>query len=333
MKLKFSTWIVLLGMVMVVTGCSKTGDGDWGDGGGNGNGNGDGNYPIGAINGIFSVSDTEKVYFSQGNLQYKASTNTWRFAEHQWDYVGSQNPYQVNPHGDIYLVEPCGTVTGSDNCLISPTYSGWIDLFCWGTSGFNHGANCYQPWSTSTEDGDYCAYGVSTCNLYDHTGKADWGYNAISNGGNSLGQWHTPTIDEWTYVFDLRSTVSGIRYALARVNEVNGVILLPDDWNTDIYALNNTNQNDASFASNTISVSQWAILQRNGAVFLPAAGARGIRYGITISFYWSSTCENRSDGASFMAYHIGLYFDGLETGNGCGAFSNGEAVRLVCPAN
>lgn len=31
--------------------------------------------PTGAINGLFSVSATQQVYFSQGNLQYKASTN------------------------------------------------------------------------------------------------------------------------------------------------------------------------------------------------------------------------------------------------------------------
>ena len=37
--------------------------------------------PEGVINGLFSVSSTKKVYFSQGNLQYQASTNTWRFAE------------------------------------------------------------------------------------------------------------------------------------------------------------------------------------------------------------------------------------------------------------
>ena len=42
----------------------------------------------GAILAEFSVSDSTKIYFSQGNLQYQASTNTWRFAEHQWDYVG-----------------------------------------------------------------------------------------------------------------------------------------------------------------------------------------------------------------------------------------------------
>lgn len=336
MKLKFSKWIMLLGIVMVVTGCSKTDDSDWGDGGGNGNGNGngDGNYPIGAINGIFSVSETEKVYFSQGNLQYKASTNTWRFAEHQWDYVGSQNPYQVNPHGDLYLAEPCGTVAGSDNRLISSTYKGWIDLFCWGTSGFNHGANCYQPWSTSTHYSDYYAYGVDTCNLFDQTGQADWGCNAISNGGNAVGQWRTPTIEEWIYIFDMRNTVSGVRYALAQVNDVNGVILLPDDWNVDVYVLNNTNQDDTGFESNVVSASQWAILQSNGAVFLPVAGGRsGTRYGITVGYYWSATCERTTYGSSFLAFHIGFSFGRLYITGECGDFSNGEAVRLVCTAN
>ena len=46
--------------------------------------------PGGALSGLFSVSATQQVHFSQGNLQYQASTNTWRFAEHQYDYVGTQ---------------------------------------------------------------------------------------------------------------------------------------------------------------------------------------------------------------------------------------------------
>lgn len=51
--------------------------------------------PEGAINGLFSVSPSKKVYFSQGNLQYQASSNTWRFAEHQWNCVGGDRlPYR-----------------------------------------------------------------------------------------------------------------------------------------------------------------------------------------------------------------------------------------------
>ena len=105
--------------------------------------------PTGAISGVFSVSEGNYVCFSKGNLQYQSSTNTWRFADHQYDVIGS------------------------DNHNISSTYSGWIDLFGWGTSGYNHGAVCYQPWSTSTTDADYYAYGGESNNLYDGYGQAD----------------------------------------------------------------------------------------------------------------------------------------------------------------
>ena len=47
----------------------------------------------GILPGIFSVSDSTTIHFSQGNLQYQASTNTWRFAEHQIDVIGDNNIY------------------------------------------------------------------------------------------------------------------------------------------------------------------------------------------------------------------------------------------------
>ena len=130
--------------------------------------------PAGALSGEFSVASGRTVHFSQGNLQYQASTGTWRFATNQWDVVGSQSAY----YSDYY-----GNVTGSDNANISSSYSGWIDLFGWGTSGWNSGANCYQPWSTSTDSSDYYPGGSYTNNLTGAYANADWGvYNAISNG-------------------------------------------------------------------------------------------------------------------------------------------------------
>ena len=74
---------------------------------------------------ILINSNGDKVYLSQGNLQYKASSNTWRFAPNQWDYVGG-----TTSEGIFW-----GNVSGSSNNNISPTYSGWIDLFGWGTNG------------------------------------------------------------------------------------------------------------------------------------------------------------------------------------------------------
>ena len=262
------------------------------------------NGSMGKLNGQFTVGENAVVCFSQGNLQYKASTNTWRFAENQYDYVGS------------------------DNSNISQTYSGLIDLFGWGMSGYNHGANCYQPWSTSTSSSDYYAYGNSSYNLFDQTGKADWGYNAISNGGNTENSgWRTLTREEWDYLFNTRSTSSGIRYAKATVNSVNGVILLPDDWSSDYYTLNSTNTSGVGFSSNIITASQWAILEQHGAVFLPAAG---IRYGTSVSnvgsdgYYWSASYGNSS-------YAYLVYFgDGYLNASSYGYYRYyGPSVRLV----
>jgi hypothetical protein len=242
--------------------------------------------PTGAINGLFSVSAGTSVYFSKGNLQYQASTGTWRFAEHQWDYVGGtlSNLAQVNPSSAYN-----GTVSGSSNNFISSTYSGWIDLFGYGTSGWNSGAVCYQPWSVPSATNYNTEY--LSENLVGAYANADWGvYNAISNGGNQTGLWRTPTIEEWQYLLNSRP---GIRYARAIVNGVCGVIMLPDGWNEAIYALNKTNKPSVSYDSNVVSAADWTnVLEANGAVFFPCAGVRG---GTSITEvnahgeYWSSS--------------------------------------------
>ena len=214
------------------------------------------NLPGGAIDGLFSVSETQQVYFSKGNLQYIGSAgngdenNTgayWKFADHQWDYLGA------NGQGSSYQ-----TIDR--------------DLFCWGTSGYNHGAVGYQPWYVSTNDNDFHAYGNWQRNLYDETGQADWGYNAITNGGNTENSgWRTPTIYEWYYLCFMRVTASGIRWALGTVNGVTGAILLPDEWDASIYALNDAD--GGTFNSNIITGEEWiGTLETNGAVFLPTAG-------------------------------------------------------------
>ena len=276
------------------------------------------NFINGAINGLFSVSASQQVYFSRGNLQYQASTDTWKFAENQWDMIGSENSN------------------------ISENYVGWIDLFGWGTSGY-HDSNDpynvnYQPWSTSTSEvnSSYNKYGygpstnMTDPNLTGTSANYDWGvYNPISNGGNTTNQWRTLTNAEWIYVFNTRSTTSGIRYAKANVNNVNGVILLPDDWSNDTYILIYPNNSGASFSRNTITASQWNILERAGAVFLPAAG---YRYGTDVydvgsrGDYWSA-----SYGDSGFAFCVDFY-DGRLLPDYWGSRLFGFSVRLVCPA-
>jgi hypothetical protein len=285
--------------------------------------------PTGAIKGQFSVNDNgDMVYFSQGNLQYNPFYDTWRFAEHQWDYVGG-----------TYLFHHYGNVDNCSNNDVSPTYEGWMDLFGWGTSGWDNGNTYYQPWEVNNDwyivDDEYVSCGrlYGPPGRFDLTGNyanSDWGhYNTISNGD---GRWRTLTIDEWGYVFNLRSTDSGIRYARAQLRISNGeiidgIILLPDDWNEIYYMLYDTNNASASYESNVIM--DWSIFEAHGAVFLPPTGTRGglVYLNSGNGCYWSASCSN-SDKAN--AYSV--FFDSYSIGPWDCDRMDGRAVRLVSPA-
>ncbi|MBR5433764.1 MAG: T9SS type A sorting domain-containing protein [Bacteroidales bacterium] len=255
--------------------------------------------PIVIVNGViqkaFSVSENgKKVYFSQGNLQYQASTGLWHFAENQWDFVGTQKSSD----------DVGGTVDDSDNRKTSSTYSGWIDLFGWGTSGWSSGANAYQPYSTSERYYDYYPGGSNSNELTGSYASADWGvYNKISNGGNQTGLWRTLTYQEWQYLIEKRENASS-KYGIATVNNINGLVLLPDSWTlpsgvTFTSGVANVSGSDYYKTVNNYSAEEWAKLEANGAVFLPAAG---IRHGTNVlnvgfqGFYWSSS-------SSSLGYH------------------------------
>lgn len=257
---------------------------------------------VGSLPGLFSINDNQHIRFSKGNLQYIGNTSSpyWKFADNQWDFLGSSQ-------------------------------DGWSenvdrDLFGWGTSGYNHGALSYQPWSTSLYSNQYYAYGNYNYSLFDQTGKADWGYNPISNGGNMENQWRTLTRAEWQYIFHYRNTITGIRYVKARVNGVCGIVLLPDNWVSSIYTLNNPN--GGTFDSNVISSEEWVnVLEPNGAVFLPGAGHRysTSHYAGNDNFgsYWTSTYYNNTHACS-------VYFniDNINISDQSGRFY-GFAVRLI----
>ena len=267
------------------------------------------NPPIpGTIEFAFSVSADKQIYFSQGNLQYQASTGTWRFAEHQYDMIGA------------------------DNANISEDYEGWIDLFGWGTSGWNSGANAYQPYSTSTSKSDYYPGGDYTNNLTGDYANADWGVNnAISNGGNKAGLWRTLTKDEWSYLTYKRTNASSKR-GVATVNNVNGLVLLPDSWTlpdgvTFNSGIANLNGSDYYKTVNDYSAEEWAKMEANGAVFLPAVGYRTgttMFYFGSNGYYWLSSISDDSKGRAYSGgfHSSNVYAAG---GNRC----DGMSVRLV----
>lgn len=260
----------------------------------------------------FSVAEGQQVFFSPGNLQYctvgshttveGTASGTFRFAEHQYDYLGQAN------------------------ALVSDTNSGWIDLLTWGSSGW-HVAPC------SEKDGDYDIESLCGNEAY-----ADWGvYNAI--GDDAPGTWRTLTRDEWDYLVNHRaaSTVDGTdsaRYAEATVCGVNGLIIFPDQFSrpASLAPIANINQNNLSisFNDNTYNAEEWTLMEQAGAVFLPAAGFRGGTWLSTIGdggSYWASTCN-----AARQAYAL-LFINGLVNASAECTYEKdrgyGRSVRLV----
>ena len=245
----------------------------------------------------FSVSESKQVAFSKGNLQYNVNDKTWRFAEHQWDYVG----------GTVDNART-GNVVGCTNTSVAGP---WIDLFGWGTWTVN-GAD---PASVSLINSDY-ATGVPNSGDFENVCKEGIG-----------SEWKTLTKIEWDYLFSTRTTKKGIRYSKAVVYCINGLVLLPDEWN-GTYPFANSNASSAVFAE--IPDADWATLEGEGAVFLPAACFRhgtGV-YGDGFSGdYWPSTSNGTSNGTSnayFMRFDSGDVATGVY-GPRCYGFS----VRLV----
>ncbi len=135
----------------------------------------------------------------------------------------------------------------------------------------------------------------------DYTSDTDWGDDPYLQACIGTG-WHLITGGDngkWNYLLNSRTTTSGIRYAVGSVNGKNGLILLPDDWNAEYYALNNTNKDDGPYAENNISLSDWTEkLEAHGAVFLSAGGYREgtVLYVVNdIGHYWCSTRQANGD--------------------------------------
>jgi len=236
--------------------------------------------PSNLLKGQFSVAANTKISFAKGNLQYKASPAGWQFAANQYDIIGS------------------------DNNNIASDYTGWIDLFGFGTSGHDD----KYPYMSSTTDSDYPSSDIAGTDY-------DWGeknYTADVEDG-----YRVLTADEWTYLMSERTNASNLR-GLATVNGVKGLLLLPDNWHNPGVTFNH---NDASY-SDSYTSEQWDLLEASGAVFLPAAGSRsGNSTTLTegVGYYWTGTvgkCLWFSNSA------IQVNYTGMSA-------SNGLSVRLV----
>lgn len=263
----------------------------------------------------FLVSASKEVLFSAGNLQAQAyrsgSTNKfkWRFAEHQYDVIGSSNSSNIQVRGS------------------------WFDLFGYATSGYDNGQIAYAPNSTSSTNGDYYNGSINGTN-------SDWGRYIKSSPGIYYGStlvtsenWRTLTSDEWSYLMGRSGKVAFATIA----STYKGVVLLPDydeigaPWN---YAekLPSGPSFTAGFAggytTNSYTASEWDALEAAGAIFIPATGNRTETTvnNTDCGYYWSSSIGTAALGKN-RAYS--QFFNGSTCSTGQYQLQQGQAVRLV----
>ena len=258
----------------------------------------------------FTIDDTgKKVYFSRSNAHFGPSE--WYFAENQYDYEGTWHSNEPVSHfawGTWYYDNPNIPEQG----II--TYDYYSNLYQLNPNGYYYTNNYYN---------------TATAN--------------VTIGGED---WRVMTKDEWGYLLNSRRVNGGnLSYGFGNVHGINGLIVLPDDWNGNV---------DGSFTYGTVSGwpnvytestnVTWAQMEEAGVVFLPAAGYRykGAATNNGIDYYHSDVewkdkmgCYWSSDAIYNNAKAYSMYFDNgrLNTASLDYDASYGFCVRFVKAAN
>lgn len=255
---------------------------------------GDGNH---VYENTFSVNNSQKVFFSPGNLQYigSASSPYWKFAEHQYDVIfttSNQESGAANIDRDLF---GWGT-WDSPNKITKYNYQySWSQD--WGHNPISNGGNTADQWHTLR--------------------------------GNA---WDTVLIRRATSTSNLPNSIDNIRYTMATINGTHkGVILFPDNYShpkgTGFMA--GTYNNYSNYTS-TVTIGGWALMEIAGAIFLPTTGYRSVDSQNIFSvnreyngFYWSCT-SNDENSAFTLTFSSNSFASMASTPR-----YQGLAVRLV----
>lgn len=218
------------------------------------------------VKSYFSVGSNKYVRFSPGNLRWSSSgthrtadgtTNkkgTWSFAPNQWDRCSNEDNKNISENSSL------------------------VDCFGWGTSGYRT-----NPWYRNRYNAGYANGRNNLTGTLD-----DWGeYNDINNPVNgiteSYGTWRSFSKDEFEYLMTRQD-----RSGAAKVNGVEGIIILPDNWVlptgvptfTPMTICTNRSKSGynqyvmGAYTNNSYTAEEWRIMENHGAIFLPKASYR-----------------------------------------------------------
>ena len=204
--------------------------------------------------GTFSVSADKQVTFSKGNLQYTQSTDTWSFADNQYDYLGEAN---IAIDADVLADK--------------------VDLFGWSTSTTNFGVSTPTDWENGYS-GSFIDWGTNKIgndapNTWRTLSYDEWKYllNTRTNASDLRGVAQVNGVNGLIFLPDNWTCPAGVTFK-SGFHSSNGV---------DYYA-----------AYQTFTAAEWSKLESAGAVFLPATGGRygsDVSDVQDFGYYWSAT--------------------------------------------
>ena len=226
----------------------------------------------------------------------------------------SQGNLQYLPAANIWkFADTQYEYLGNANKYLKPTFRNWVDLFGWSAN------NTTAPFGVST-----------STNVANYAGTfVDWGTNEIC--GDAPNTWRTLSADEWEYLFEQRKNALQLR-SKGSIDGHRGHILLPDDWvlPEGVQFVAQPNNLTMDLDINSYTQAEWSIMEKAGAVFLPAAGRRdGTKVGYLVEYsgVWSSTSTTNTN--AFHTYYN--YESQIIQHHWTSATSriNGRSVRLV----
>lgn len=267
---------------------------------------------------VFSVSPTQKVYFSKANLKRTPSSNTWEFHNSQVEECYGQPVFQA-------ITNKLKSIQQSNygNGPLINIYQSSMDRFCWGY--YTQPSGPFMDVSST----DY----VTGRKDLSRTLETDWGC-AFPNT-----YWRTPTASEWDYLLN-NSARGDKRFMLVQFYNSDpvagvrseGLLLFPDDF-VEPEDLHRTYQGASStltfFSSDWYNkTDQYHLIDRltwdsssdgicdqsnsnmykllaAGAVFLPAVGVRsgGGGYYYKYNYYvdWTNNTNFHGQGYYWTA--------------------------------
>ncbi len=253
-------------------------------------------YTASSVSATLSVSCETPAGTSGGLFSVSATKKVYIATSNlMWEGTTEGGTYSLMQYPWSMIEEAGSTILA--NYGISATNSVKVSYFGWGSSSI--------PYLTSNNNSDYAVGGF-----------VDWG----SMYGD--GKWYTLTINEWNY---LKNRGGG--WGLATVNNVHGVVLIPDVI-TIPSGVSYTAGSSNGFNTNSYTIEQWEKMQTAGAVFIPAAGHRDVYDGNIIKnvgdevYLWSTNVYDATRAYDFVVISSGWVAQ-------ANRFYMGGSIRLV----